>query len=540
MKHYIFFTAIIFLVSMMCIFLVEKKDILHFNRIDIAVNVHEENGESILTWERVPYPCYYRVDTYIKTIEKISDEPFYQRVKTEFTTTPSYHITSAPIPFYYRVTAYGMFGAITPPSTPKANPYFETTSPIHISKYTTANPASLMPFLIWHGMANAVLYEVEFLSAPPEKEGGTTLSQTTHLNSTKRVFTNGLQADLRPFQSYEVIYWRVRALGMNHEAIGEFSAAEPIVLSDEQEIPNRPIPDTFDQVTSFRQPLYPVYQWIPLHGVTRYEVELLTTPPVEENGTEADPNRVWAETTNSANAIYDEYPRPYAGIYYWRVRGLDPQNNTVGTWSDIASFTVDTQHHHRLYAAALGDSITHGGGAISNSPAFLEYSYTTYLPFECINLGRSGDTAHTTLERFEEDVLPANPENLLILTGSNSLRADMTTARDIIQDLDAIQRKCIAHDIRPIFLTLLPLNPERITLSFHSETDPLWQWKLNAVNTWIRSQKYYIDMEPFFYDASNRILSPLLSTDGLHPDIDGKRMMAEIILQHMDELTAQP
>lgn len=540
MKHYIFFTVMIFLVAMMCIFLIEKKDLLHLKQIDIATSIYDADGDTLLTWEPVPYPCYYRVDTYIKSTGKIVEEPVYQRVKTEFTTTPSCHISSAAIPFYYRVTAYGMFGAVTASSTPTANPYFETNAPIPISRYAKENPASLMPFLIWHSMPNAVLYEVEFLSAPPDHEGGITLSQKHHLSSTRNVFTNGLQADLRRFESYGKIYWRVRALGLRHEPIGEFSTAEPIVLNKEMSIPNRPLPNVFDQVMHFHQPLYPVYQWISLYGVTHYEVELLTTPPVEDRGTQPDPNRVWAETTSSANAIYDEYPRPYAGIYYWRVRGLDAQNNTVGTWSDIASFTVETPHNHRLYAAALGDSITHGGGAISNSPAFLEYSYTTYLPFECINLGRSGDTAHTTLERFDQDVLPADPENLLILTGSNSLRADTTTARDIIQDLDAIQRKCIAHDIRPIFLTLIPLNPERITLAFRSETDPLWQSKLNAVNTWIRAQKYYIDMEPFFYDTSNHILNPLLSTDGLHPDIDGKHMMAEVILQHLDELTPQP
>ena len=539
MKHYIFFTAIIFLVSMMCIFFIEKKDVLSLKQIDIATSIREEHGESILTWERIPYPCYYRVDTYIKMTGKISNETVYQRVKSEFTTTPSYHITSAPIPFYYRITAYGMFGAVTSPSTPKSNPYFEAVFPIHISKYPESSPASLMPFLIWHSMANAVLYEVEFLSAPPEKDGGIALSKTKHLSSTQGVFTNGMQADLRKFQSYGTIYWRVRALGLKHEPIGEFSPAEPIVLSGEEELPNRPIPNTFDQVMNFRQPLYPVYQWIPLNGVTRYEVELLSTRPVNDHGTEPDPSQVWSAETVSANAVYDEYPRPYAGIYYWRVRGLDAQGKTVGTWSDIASFTVEAPHNHRLYAAALGDSITHGGGAISNSPALLEYSYTTYLPFECLNLGRSGDTAHTTLERFEQDVLPAHPENLLILTGSNSLRADTTSAQDIIRDLDAIQRKCIAYDIRPVFLTLLPLNPERITLSFQSETDPLWHLKLNAVNTWIRAQRYHIDMEPFFYDASNGILSPLLSTDGLHPDIDGKRMMAEVILQHLDDLTPQ-
>ena len=540
MKHYFFFTAIIFLAVLGCIFTVEKTDLLNLRKIDITAEVHESGGNSTLIWERLPYPCYYRIDTYIKTTGTVTGEPIYEHVKSEFTTMPSCTVSSAPIPFYYRITAYGMFGAVTPPSSPIPTPYFMTKSPIPISHYTEEQPASLMPFLVWHSIPNAVLYEVEILSAPPSKEGGTELSPTNHLTSTQNIFTNGWQADLRPYETHEKLYWRVRALGLKHEPIGEFSVAEPLYLDKSAEFPNRPIPNTYDLVLNFHQPIYPVYQWIPLNGVTHYEVELLTEPPTQKHGTKPDPKRVWAQTITATNAIYDEYARPYAGKYYWRVRGLDTQGNTVGTWSDLASFTVDAPLENRLYAAALGDSITHGGGAISSSPAFLEYSYTTYLPFACLNLGRSGDTAHTTLERFEQDVLPLHPANLLILTGSNSLRATGITAQDIIDDLNELQKKCLAHDIRPIFLTLLPLNPERISLAFHSETDLSWRWKMTAVNMWIRSQDFYIDIEPYFYDAQKQILDTRLSTDGLHPDIDGKRMMAEVINQHRDVFQELP
>ena len=534
MKHYFFFTAIIFLAVLGCIFLIEKTDLLGLRKIDIAAEVREVNDTSTLVWERLPYPCYYRIDTYIKTTGTITGESIYEHVKTEFTTTPSCPISSAPIPFYYRITAYGMFGAVTAPSTAIAAPYFMAKSPISISHYTEDHPASLMPFLLWHSMPNAVLYEVEILSAPPAQEGGTALSPQNHLTSTRSVFTNGWQADLRAYRSYKKLYWRVRALGLKHEPLGEFSEAQPLYLDESAEIPNHPIPNTFDQVTNFRQPLYPVYQWIPLNGVTRYEVELLTEPPAQPNGTLADPQRAWAQTVNDTNSIYDEYARPYAGVYYWRVRGIDNENTTVGTWSDLASFTVDSLDDRHVYAVALGDSITHGGGAISSSPAFLEYSYTTYLTFDCINLGRSGDTAHSTLERFEQDVVPLHPANVLIMTGSNSLRAIGVTAQDIIDDLDELQKKCLAHNMRPIFLTLLPLNPERITLAFHSETDRSWYWKLQVVNTWIRTQAFYVDIEPYFYDTQKHILNPLLSTDGLHPDIDGKRMMAEAINEHRE------
>ena len=319
MKHYFFFTAIIFLAVLGCIFTVEKTDLLNLRKIDITAEVHESGGNSTLIWERLPYPCYYRIDTYIKTTGTVTGEPIYEHVKSEFTTMPSCTVSSAPIPFYYRITAYGMFGAVTPPSSPIPTPYFMTKSPIPISHYTEEQPASLMPFLVWHSIPNAVLYEVEILSAPPSKEGGTELSPTNHLTSTQNIFTNGWQADLRPYETHEKLYWRVRALGLKHEPIGEFSVAEPLYLDKSAEFPNRPIPNTYDLVLNFHQPIYPVYQWIPLNGVTHYEVELLTEPPTQKHGTKPDPKRVWAQTISATNAIYDEYARPYAGKYYWRL-----------------------------------------------------------------------------------------------------------------------------------------------------------------------------------------------------------------------------
>ena len=166
-------------------------------------------------------------------------------------------------------------------------------------------------------------------------------------------------------------------------------------------MPQAPLLNTFDQMPDFQQPIYPVYQWIPLHDIMHYEVELMTSPPQIEHGTQPDKGRVWSRIVDSADTCYDEYARPYAGEYYWRVRALDANNNIIGTWSDTAKFTMP-QLDKRVRAAVLGDSITHGGGAISYSPASLEYSYTTYLDFPCLNLGRSGDTSTMTKDRFED------------------------------------------------------------------------------------------------------------------------------------------
>ena len=535
MKKFLLFAIIILSFTLLSIFVAEKTDVLGLQQKPLVAAFKETDGHLVLSWERLPYPCFYRIETYSKTTGLVANEPDLHFFLEEFTFNDSYEVPRSAIPMYYRVTAYGMFGQLTEPSALIANPNYAAprpeSAPVPIFHYTKEKPASLMPFLVWHTVPDAVCYEVELLSAPPAQEGGIQPDKASQLYITRKVYTNGWQADLRPYANKQVVYWRARALDLHLQPIGVFSKAEPIYIDSSLPMPQAPLLNTFDQMPDFQQPVYPVYHWIPLHDIMHYEVELMTSPPQEENGTQPDKGRVWSRIVDSADTCYDEYARPYAGEYYWRVRALDANNNIIGTWSDTAKFVMP-QLDKRVQTAVLGDSITHGGGAISYSPASLEYSYTTYLDFPCLNLGRSGDTSTMTKDRFETDVLPMHPLNLLILTGSNSLRAPEIPPQDIIKDLEEIQRKCLANDIRPIFLTLMPINPANIKYAFHTDTDPLWRQKLNQVNGWIRQQKYFIDLEPYFYDQAGQQMDTGFAIDGLHPDIRGKMLMGEIINAH--------
>lgn len=536
MKKFLVFLLTILAFTTICIYATEKTDVLNLRAQSIEATFYENDGHAYLEWKRMPYPCFYKVEIFYPTSGKLSEVPDYHKTLEEYTFKSVYNLPGTAIPTSYRITAYGIFGAVSGPSEYIANPAFtEPIRPVPIFKYDSESPASVMPFLIWHTVPGSVMYELELLSGAPDNEFGTSLSKNNHLYSTQKIFTNGYQIDLKPFLNQKNLYWRVRAMNPKKQPIGEFCEVQPLIVDQNLPVPNKPMLNTFDQMPNFRQPLYPVYSWIPINGTLNYEVELMTTPPPEENNSEPAPNRVWQRSVNDAFNCYDEYPRLYAGDYYWRVRGIDAKGNTVGTYSDTAHFVV-ASNANGVKAAAFGDSITHGGGNISFSPSSLEYSYTTYLDFNCVNLGRSGDTSHTTMLRFNQDVLPYKPKNLLILTGSNSLRDPWTGPQDIISDLQEIQMHCLRNNIRPIFLTLMPLNPQAIMTAFNTPTDPNWQNKMTLVNQYIRSQNYYIDLEPYFYDSKKQIMSPDLSTDGLHPDIIGKMLMAEIINIHKDLL----
>ncbi len=521
--------------ALFSMFIAEKTDVLQLNGRALGVSFSQEGDDTLMTWRPLPYPCVYSVTTVSRTTGLVKDSPPYHILKEEDTRFAKYIVPRASIPTYYYITARGLFGEIFHSDKVYPNPNFPTPPhPVSIYHYDKDNPASLMPFLVWHTVPNAVCYEFELLDAPPEVEGGIALSTTHHLDSTRKIYTNGYQADLRPFADRPELYWRARALGLHHEPIGEFCKAEKIVFDTTLPLPNCPLINNFDYMNYLTQPIYHVFDWIPLHYGVKYEVEMLTHPPEVENNIVASVDAVWRMVSDDVASCYDEYGRPYAGVYYWRVRALDENNQPIGSWSNSEKFIVE-DYTKGVDVAVLGDSISHGGGAVSYSPRALQYSYETYIDFPVINLSRSGDTSHMTLERFEHDVLPLKPRNLIISTGANCLRDASISAESVIADLAGINKLCLQNDIRPIFLTLMPINPANLQNAFHTPTDPNWHAKLQLINEYIKRQEFFIDIEPYFYDA-NGTMDTGFSVDGIHPDLRGKMLIGELISKNKNLL----
>ena len=536
MKNFLTFAVIAALMSFFALFgmyIAEKTDLLQLNGRQLEVTFVQEGDDTLMRWRPLPYPCVYKITTVSQTTGLVEGSPPFHIFKEEETRSASYIVPRAPIPTFYFITARGLFGEIFRSDKIYPNPNFPTPPhPVSIYHYGKDNPASLMPFFVWHTVPNAVCYEFEILDAPPEVEGGIALSKVHSLFNTRKVYTNGYQADLRPFANKKELYWRARALGLHHEPIGEFSKAEKFFVDASKPFPNCPLINNFDFMDYLPQPIYHVFDWIPLHEGVKYEVEMLTHPPAVENDVEPSADAAWRMISEDVASCYDEYGRPYAGAYYWRVRALDANGNPIGTWSNSEKFIV-ADYTGGVDVAILGDSISHGGGAVSYSPRALQYSYETYIDFPVVNLSRSGDTSRTTLERFNQDVLQVKPRNLIISTGANCLRDSRISAEDVISDLAGINKLCLENDIRPIFLTLMPINPDNLLKAFRTPTDPDWHGKLAQINDYIRRQEFFIDLEPYFYDAQGTMDSSL-SVDGIHPDIRGKMLIGEIISKHKE------
>jgi lysophospholipase L1-like esterase len=440
---------------------------------------------------------------------------------------------------YLRVSAHGLFRqpvgfysntiAIATNHN-EATGSLKDAKPLPNSIHSRVKPASFHPMLTWEPVQGGVYYEFELTDSPPENPNG--ISPSIHqVFSTRQIYTNGYNLNL-----YEIygshFYWRVRALDYDGNPLGVFSDATEIFVNRSLNEPFKPLLISTLSSGDKPVPLYPVYSWIPISDFNNYEVELTSHPPESPNNTTPSRYRIWSKRVTGFDC-YDDLPRIKQGTYYWRVRGIDETGKTVGVYSDAQPVTIDLSRE--TYAATFGDSITHGGGAVSYAPSDSEYDYQTYLKFPVVNLGKSGDTAGDTLARFEADVLPFRPKYLIILTGSNSLRADYSEEQ-VISELKGIGDKCTAHGIRPIYLTLPPINPASIYKVFQEETAPDWRDKFDKVNEFIRAQPYHIDIEPYFNDTL-RQMPDRYAIDGLHPDIPGKKLMARIVNENWERVT---
>jgi lysophospholipase L1-like esterase len=528
LKRSLFIIALLFC----CTLLTETVAMVLLQRFQPTACLVLRADTATLVWTRSPIWPFYEVEVFPTALAEAAADAPVKPLKRYFSWQDQLDIANDfPFPTSWRVGARGLLhrplGSWSEPALLR-----DLTATASAALPNPVKPRLLRqgPTLTWTSVPGAVYYEIEFLSAPPENPNGIMPSKH-RLYSSREVFVRGYHPDLRAFAGQR-LYWRVRALDLGGNPLGVFSDIGAITATAAENQPLRPLIISDYAARNAVPLLYPVYEWIPIQGADSYEVELTRLPPENPDSASPSRHRIWHGHARGFD-LYDEMPRLENGRYYYRVRGLGRDGNPVGLWSAPATF--DVNRNKASLVATFGDSITHGGGAVSYAPSDWEYSYQSYLKFPTYNLGRSSDTATASVERFDQDVLPFQPKNLIIMTGANSIRAGVP-AESLIHDLSAIRDKCLHHGIRPIFLTLPPINPAAIARAFNETTAPHWQESLLTVNDWIREQPYYVDLYPHFADKQG-LLPTSLAIDGLHYDIAGKKLMAALINAHWDELS---
>ena len=393
-----------------------------------------------------------------------------------------------------------------------------------------SNMKPYSPIITWPQVDLAVCYEFELLGdiaglSPKERS-------TSALFTTTNVYTNAYNVNLEPFIKLGKLYYRARALNIDKKPISDFTA--PVEIKNIADTKGYNYPQTMAASSEDKGStlLYPVYAWIPMNGAAKYEVEVLDRPPENPEGIAPSRYRIWHKETTLSD-LYDEAARTGPKPFYWRVRAMDDNNQPMGTYSPAVSFTTDPREKWEV--GVLGDSISHGGGDMSYSPADLSYSWIHYLDKPAINLSYSGDTSATMRERFDKDVLPFSPKYLLIMGGTNSIRAGVP-AQEVIGDLNTIKEKCLTNHIEPIFLTLLPVNPDNIARCFDEPTDENWQDTIAEVNSFIRTQNNIDVAAAMPFDST--LLPTEMGIDGLHANADAKKIIGAAVNANWDQTVA--
>ncbi|MHB0934911.1 MAG: SGNH/GDSL hydrolase family protein [Armatimonadota bacterium] len=181
----------------------------------------------------------------------------------------------------------------------------------------------------------------------------------------------------------------------------------------------------------------------------------------------------------------------------------------------------------------LGDSITegmHGHARRENHPAQIPQSQYEYwaekaLPgLTFVNRGVGGETSAQMLSRWSTDVVPEQPDYVLILAGTNDLHLNVPRAT-YQRNLELLCR--YAYDdlnAQPILCTILPARGRH-------DVD-----EMNRIVRQVALAQHapVIDTFSCMNDPANPYhIREGLHSDGVHPNVAGYRHMGEFIAREI-------
>lgn len=185
--------------------------------------------------------------------------------------------------------------------------------------------------------------------------------------------------------------------------------------------------------------------------------------------------------------------------------------------------------------ACMGDSITYGMGLEDDLTRRWTDLAETMTGDTWLNFGISGDTTGGMLVRIHTDVIPARPDVMFLLGGVNDISNISDSAFDIPKlNMIAMRRHLMRANIPIVLCTLLPTVCEDLVHAAWDYTrDNERSYRgVEAYSEWLKayaaSQEIPVcDFRSGFFDANGNVRRDLF-IDGLHPNAEGHKVMAEI------------
>ena len=160
------------------------------------------------------------------------------------------------------------------------------------------------------------------------------------------------------------------------------------------------------------------------------------------------------------------------------------------------------------------------------------------LKINVINSGIGGDTSGGLLSRFYPGVVQHEPDVVLIMCGTNDLWWDLEI-KMIVANIFSMTCQAEHHDIVPLVGLPLPIIVEKACEQEFAAPaggyDNCTEKLASLAKTLARAAKQNdivcLDFYHPFCDKSGSAMGKYFLDDGLHPNKDGNRQMAEITIK---------
>jgi lysophospholipase L1-like esterase len=160
-----------------------------------------------------------------------------------------------------------------------------------------------------------------------------------------------------------------------------------------------------------------------------------------------------------------------------------------------------------------------------------------------INRGIGGQTTSQMLVRFRQDVIDLQPKVVVILAGTNDIAGNTGPMRleDIEANYASFAELARAHDIRVVLSSVLPVhNYTPSSQDFFAQRSPE---KILKLNRWLKDYSaangvVYLDYFGAVVDDKG-LLKRDLADDGLHPNVEGYKLMAPLAQAAIEKALAQ-
>ncbi len=212
-------------------------------------------------------------------------------------------------------------------------------------------------------------------------------------------------------------------------------------------------------------------------------------------------------------------------------RRLAQQAELLNDWASLGRYR---EANARLGPPAPGeDRVVFLGNSIFDS-------WARYLPAEFpgrpyIDRGISGQTTPQMLVRFRQDVISLRPKVVVILAGTNDIAGNTgpSTLQMIEDNLASMAELARANGIRVVLASVLP------TLDYPWRRGLEPAPKILELNAWMKDYAaahavVYLDYHSAMADERQGLRSEL-TTDGVHPNEAGYRVMAPLTERAIEE-----